>query len=90
MKKIAAAALLTIMTLFWGSAAIAGDVCEELWYERNEIYKANGYCFKTRDAIRAFGNAGCSYDDVEDVPLSARERRAINRIVAAERRNRCR
>ena len=33
--------------------------CGELWYERNSIYKAAGYCSRTQRAISAFGNAGC-------------------------------
>lgn len=32
--------------------------CDELWYQRNEIYARNGYCFKTERARRTFG-AGC-------------------------------
>src|SRR5262245_48401592 len=32
--------------------------CEELWYARNQIYAANGYCFKTERGIAAFGR-GC-------------------------------
>ena len=52
---------------------------------RNEIYKAQGYCFRTQRAIAAFGNAGCQYDDVEDLPLSARDHRAIAAIVRQER-----
>jgi hypothetical protein len=46
--------------------------------------------FKTRNAIRAFGNAGCVYDDVEDVPLSTRENRRVQQIVREERDNGCR
>jgi hypothetical protein len=90
MKKRAMAATGAAFLWLSGGSAIAGDVCGELWYERNQIYKDGGYCFKTSDAIRAFGNAGCSFDDVEDVPLSARQRRAVQRILAAERRNGCR
>lgn len=59
--------------------------CGDLWYARNEIYKAQGYCFKTARAIRAFGNAGCQYDDLADVPLSQAQRRAIADIVRDER-----
>jgi YARHG domain len=84
---MAAAAALFVLS---GTIAQAGDVCGDLWVERNQIFKDNGYCFKTRDAIRYFGNAGCIYDEQEDVPLSARERRTVQRLVAAERRNRCR
>ena len=42
-----------------------------LWEVRNWIYKENGYCFHTPKAIKAFGNAGCKYDDAADVPLNA-------------------
>ena len=63
--------------------------CDELWYGRNSIYKDGGYCFKTSNAIRTFGNAGCRFDDVNDVPLSANSRREVNAIVAMERRRGC-
>jgi hypothetical protein len=69
--------------------SIAQAACSSLWYERNQIYKDGGYCFKTSRAIRAFGNAGCSYDDINDVPLSARQRAAVRDIVAQERRMGC-
>jgi hypothetical protein len=41
----------------------ASSSCEELWSERNAIFKAAGYCFRTPQAIQAFGNAGCQFDD---------------------------
>ena len=63
--------------------------CADLWVARNEIYKARGYCFRTARAIAAFGNAGCQYDDVEDLPLSANDRRMIAAIVRQERALRC-
>ncbi len=65
------------------------DVCSDLWTERNQIYKQAGYCFKTAQAIRVFGNAGCAYDDVRDVPLSARAQQRINQIVRMERAYNC-
>ncbi|QGM96518.1 YARHG domain-containing protein [Methylocystis parvus] len=77
--------------LMAGAAApsVAQASCASLWSERNQIYKDAGYCFKTARAIRAFGNAGCSYDDINDVPLSARQRAAVRDIVAEERRMGC-
>lgn len=63
--------------------------CAGLWTARNEIYKAQGYCFRTQRAIAAFGNAGCQYDDIQDVPLSANDRRAVADIVRQERALRC-
>ena len=64
--------------------------CGELWYERNSIYKAAGYCFRTPRAISAFGNAGCVYDSEYDVPLSPRQRRRVQSIRALERDLGCR
>lgn len=65
------------------------QACANLWTARNEIYKAQGYCFRTKRAIAAFGNAGCQYDDVEDLPLSANDHRVIADIVRQERALRC-
>ena len=52
--------------------------CKQLWVKRNQIYKANGYCFKTSKARSYFGNAGCYIDDMNDVPLSKSE---MNRVL---------
>jgi hypothetical protein len=71
------------------AAPALAQSCEDLWYQRNEIYKAQGYCFNTQRGIRAFGNAGCVYDNAEDVPLSAQQRRTIADIRHVERRIGC-
>ena len=63
--------------------------CENLWRERNAIYKSAGFCFKTSRAISVFGNAGCSYDNIGDVPLSENQRRTVARIVSEERSSAC-
>jgi len=63
--------------------------CSELWYERNNIFKDAGYCFKTPRAIRTFGNAGCAYDSEYDVPLSERDRQRVNAIKRIEREKGC-
>ncbi|GJD67674.1 YARHG domain-containing protein [Methylobacterium gnaphalii] len=63
--------------------------CEDAWYQRNAIYKQQGYCFRTPRAIRAFGNAGCTYDAVEDVPLSARQRAQVAELKAYEQSYGC-
>jgi YARHG domain len=64
--------------------------CEDLWYERNSIYKEAGYCFKTRRAISTFGNAGCQYDSEYQLPLSRGQRARIQYIVRMERELGCR
>lgn len=75
-------------------AARAGDgpefwTCNELWTERNRVYKEAGYCFRTPRAIRVFGNAGCRFDNVDDVPLSANQRRDVGEIQRYERLRGC-
>jgi hypothetical protein len=88
MKKSFYAVVVTMVgSIFLPSLAHAS--CSSLWYERNQIYKDAGYCFKTSRAIRSFGNAGCSYDDINDVPLSAHQRAIVRNIVTQERRMGC-
>ena len=72
------------------SAPAYAQSCGDLWYERNAIYKDAGYCFNTQRGIRAFGNAGCQYDNVNDVPLSANNRARVAEIVRMERGYGCR
>ncbi len=74
---------------FAPTAGHAAFPCDELWGERNAVYKDAGYCFKTDRAIKAFGNEGCRYRELADVPLSARERTKVAEIVEQERANRC-
>jgi YARHG domain len=74
--------------------AAAGDgpefySCQELWQNRNQIYKDQGYCFRTARAIRVFGNAGCIHDNINDVPLSANQRRDVRDIERFERIRGC-
>jgi hypothetical protein len=86
MRRLAfACILLPLLTL----PAAADFPCDELWGERNATYKDAGYCFKTPRAIRAFGNADCRYDDIADVPLSARDKAKIADILQQERTNNC-
>ena len=70
--------------------AFAQSLCDELWGERNAIYFDAGYCFKTARGIKAFGNnADCKYDDIADVPLTARNRSDIAEIQKQERQRNC-
>jgi YARHG domain-containing protein len=63
--------------------------CQPLWEVRNWIYKENGYCFKTPKAIKAFGNAGCQYDDITQVPLNQFEQYNVKAIKKAEANKGC-
>jgi hypothetical protein len=59
--------------------------CSDLWYMRNRLFKTAGYCFKTPQGIQTFGNAGCVYDRLDNVPLSDQQRSIVLEIQAAER-----
>ncbi|GJE28093.1 YARHG domain-containing protein [Methylobacterium organophilum] len=72
-----------------GTTGAVAQSCDEAWYQRNLIYKDAGYCFTTPKAIRAFGNAGCRYDNLLDVPLSPRQRSAVAELRAFERARGC-
>ncbi len=83
------AALGTFISIAATPAPALAESCDDLWYARNEIYKAQGYCFRTRRGIDAFGNAGCRYDNADEVPLSSSQRRTIAEIQREERARRC-
>jgi hypothetical protein len=59
--------------------------CDALWYERNQIYANEGYCFETARGRAAFG-PGCTPPYGR---LSGSEQRRVNQIQAMERRMGC-
>lgn len=59
--------------------------CYQLWYARNAIYAAKGYCFKTAKARAVFG-PGCFAPFGK---LSSSEQRRVNDIIYWERRKGC-
>lgn len=63
--------------------------CEQLWFGRNSIFKEAGYCFKTSRAISVFGNAGCRYDDINQVVLTPENRNFVETIEQTERLKAC-
>ena len=63
--------------------------CQALWEVRNGIYFQNGYCFKTKKAIRFFGNDECEYDDAADISFNKYEQRNISTITSVESQKGC-
>jgi hypothetical protein len=59
--------------------------CSALWYERNQIYARNGYCFQTARAISVFGR-GCFPPYGQ---LSGYDRSRVNEIQRMERAYGC-
>ena len=64
---------------------ISGPDCEFLWTMRNQIFKDHGYCFKTEDAISAFGNEGCYAHTMSAAGLSPIESKNVATILKAEK-----
>jgi hypothetical protein len=90
LKTLILASILALGATASAQAQVApGDYCGLLWFQRNSLFKQAGYCFKTAKAIRQFGNAGCQYDDINDVPLSARDRKTIDTLQNLERQHNC-
>jgi len=63
--------------------------CGELWFLRNAILDDHGYCFKTQRGITAFGNNGCAFHDIADLPLNSYERYNLEAISRMEQSKRC-
>lgn len=63
-----------------------GDICSQLWYERNLIFHNNGYCFQTARAKAVFNTSQCTGRSPN---LSAAEQREVARIQSLERANGC-
>ncbi len=80
-----AAAAITATPLPAKAGDFQGMTCGELWYERNAIYAENGYCFKTKAAIKVFGK-GCFAPNGK---LSASEQQTVNWIKHWERKKHC-
>ena len=69
---------------------VENAACAILWQIRNQIYHENGYCLRTPRGIRAFGNAGCRHDDINEVRLNQFERMNVATVAKVERIKGCR
>lgn len=71
------------------SVPAQAGACQDLWVQRNSIYKAYGYCFKTSKAINYFGNAGCLYDNAAAIPMAPADKQRVLAIKKRERQLGC-
>lgn len=84
LASVAVGALILVGMAFQPAQAQAQS-CGQLWYARNSIYSAAGYCFKTPQAIGAFGE-GCFPPYGR---LTPSQQAQVNAIKAQERRQGC-
>lgn len=78
---------LALATLGLGTQSAFADSCYDLWYERNAIYDARGFCFKSSLGKRVFDNSDCYTDRPR---FTRSEQRRIDQIIRQERRLGCR
>lgn len=90
MREFFLASSVLIAVLVPIAANAQARTCSDLWWRRNSEYKSAGYCFHTARGIRTFGNAGCQYDDVNQVPLSEGQRAVLRDLLELEREMGCR
>ena len=86
MKKLVFYVALATLTLIPSVLPATAASCYDLWYERNQIYRENGYCFTTKLARETFGNAGCFTSNPK---LSKFEARDVKEIRLEEKRRGC-
>jgi len=69
----------------------AAQSCGDLWYQRNAIWAAYGYCFTTERGRSTFGTAGCSRNQSQvQAAMSPTDRAEVERLLAAETAQGCR
>ena len=85
MKTIAFAVVAAAGLVLVPSAAMAAS-CYDLWYARNAIYDANGYCFSTELGMETFNNDDCWTTHPR---LSKKEQQLVAAIQREEKARRC-
>lgn len=66
--------------------ATTGQSCFDLWYARNAIFAARGYCFTTAEGKKWFDNSQCH---TSAPSLSAAEKSSVDAIKAREKAQGC-
>ena len=76
----------TALALTVGMVPALAESCYDLWYERNQIYDDNGFCFKTQLGQDTFDNSDCWTSKPQ---LSRAEVKRVAQIKAREKAKRC-
>lgn len=78
--------LLLALSVLAATPAYAVDLCEELWYTRNQIIDKAGYCFGSPLGKAMFDNADCTG---KSVTLSAAANQQIAELKRLEAEHQC-
>ncbi len=76
----------TALALTVGMVPALAESCYDLWYERNQIYDDNGFCFKTQLGQDTFDNSDCWTSNPQ---LSRAEVKRVAAIKKREAAKRC-
>ena len=85
MKLVVAAVLAAGSLVMLPSMAMAAS-CYDLWYARNAIYDAEGYCFQTDLGMETFDNDDCYTTHPH---LTKKEQKVVAQIQAQEKAKHC-
>ena len=75
----------TALALTVGTAPAFAASCYDLWYERNQIYDDNGFCFKTQLGQDTFDNSDCWTSNPQLSRAEVKRVAAIKRLETAKR-----
>ena len=90
--RLATMAIAIFGMLLTSSASVSAQNagrCQSYWFERNAMLKEYRYCFRSPRAIYYFGNGGCVYERVNDIPFNRSDRERLLEIRAMERVHQC-
>ena len=85
MKKIVALIFTGLLTL--PHFASANEACDDLWFVRNSIFDAKGYCFGSVLGKSVFNNSDCT---TKSPNLSAKSIAKVAQVKAMEKQWECR
>ena len=85
-SRFAFVAVCTALAMPVVTTAANAASCYDLWYERNQIYDDNGFCFKTQLGQETFDNSDCYTNNAQ---LTRAEQKRVAQIKAEEKRKRC-
>ncbi|MEM9343857.1 MAG: DUF4453 domain-containing protein [Pseudomonadota bacterium] len=69
------------LALVLATSAQADEICNDLWFAKNGIYDAAGYCFGSPLGRSLYDNEGCTTSNPE---LTTADRRKVNQIEQRE------
>jgi len=84
--RIATFGFFTALGVILSVQPALAESCYDLWYERNAIYDANGFCFTSQLGRQTFDNSDCY---TKNARLSQDEQWRVDELKAEEESRGC-